>query len=229
MSSGTIVVVIVLVILVIAAAATLAMTARRRRLQRQFGPEYDRVVSEQDSQLRAEAELTQRQRRVRKLNIRPLPEAARRQHLAEWQTIQEEFVDSPQSAVTEAYTLVTTVMQERGYPTEDDEQVMADLSVDHARMVGNFRDAQTVTREVAHGSVATEEMRQALIKYRELFADLLGDGPEANGAWSPRHAATADPDLGTGQPETPDAAIGAVTVIEPDETAITSPSRDSDV
>jgi hypothetical protein len=189
MSSGTIAVIIVLAIIVVAAAVAFAVSARRRRLQRQFGPEYDQAVSQQESQLRAEAELTRRQRRVRKLNIQPLPDAARRQRQSEWQAIQEEFVDSPESAVAEAYALVTTVMHERGYPMDDDEQVMADLSVDHARTVGNFRSAQAVTREVAHGSVATEDMRQALIQYRELFADLLGEPANGEGA---KHAKPAE-------------------------------------
>jgi hypothetical protein len=196
MSSGVIAVIIVVAIVVIAAIAAFAMASRRRQLQRQFGPEYDWAVSQQDSQLRAEAELAQRQRRVRKLNITPLPEDARRQYLDEWQDIQEEFVDSPQAAVTEAYALVTKVMQHRGYPIEDDEQVIADLSVDHARTVGNFRTAQTLTREVAHGSVATEDMRQAFIQYRSLFTDLLGDSepePESvNGnGFLGRHAKAA--------------------------------------
>jgi hypothetical protein len=192
-SSGRIAVIIVLAIIVLAAAAALAMSARRRRLQRQFGPEYDQAVRQQESKLRAEAELNRRQRRVRKLDIRPLPDAARRQHLAEWQAIQQEFVDSPESSIAEAYALVTTVMHERGYPIEDDDQVMADLSVDHARTVGNFRSAQTITREVAHGSVATEDMRQALIQYRELFGDLLGE--PANGTGIDKHADPAEADL----------------------------------
>lgn len=201
MSSGTIAVIVVLAIVVIAAAVFLAVAARRRQLQRRFGPEYDRVAGQQHSQLRADAELAQRQRRVRKLNIIPLPEAARRRHLAEWQAIQKEFVDSPESAVTEAYALVTTVMQERGYPTDDNDQVLADLSVDHARTVGNFRSAQAITREAAHGSVATEDMRQALIQYRELFADLLGE--PANGSRG-KHARPAEDDLSYEEPDTED-------------------------
>ncbi|HYK67453.1 MAG TPA: hypothetical protein VEV45_05870 [Streptosporangiaceae bacterium] len=158
MSSGTTAVIIALAVVVIVAAAAMAATARRQA-QRRFGREDDRAVG----------------RRVRKLNIGRLPDAARRQHLAEWRAIQEQFVDSPESAVTEAYSLVTTVMQECGYPVDDDEQVTADLPVDHARTVSNFRSAQTITREAAHGSVATEDMREALIQYRELFADLLGE------------------------------------------------------
>jgi hypothetical protein len=181
----------VVVLVVIALIIAVTMTARRRRLQQRFGPEYDRAVTEQESRLRAEAELTERQRRVRKLNIRPLSEAARTRYMAQWQEIQEQFVDEPEAAVTDAYSLVTTVMRERGYPATDDEQAMADLSVDHAATVGHFRAAQEITRNVAHGSTDTEDLRQALIHYRELFADLLGDDAAALGFRTPRgrHAA----------------------------------------
>jgi multidrug efflux pump subunit AcrB len=152
MSGGIVAVIVIVVIVVLAALAVTAVSARRRRLQQQFGPEYDRVVTEQSSRLRAEAELTDRQRRVRKLDIRPLSE--------------------------EASELVTTVMTERGYPIEDDEQVMADLSVEHAQTVSHFRAAQQITTSAATGDAATEDLRQALIHYRALFTDLLGD-PDA--------------------------------------------------
>jgi hypothetical protein len=178
MSSGIIAVVILVVILIAAAIAAAAMTARRRRLQQQFGPEYDRAVTEQSSRLRAEAELTDRQRRVRKLDIRPLNEQARRQYSADWVVIQEQFVDSPQTAVARAYNLVVTVMTERGYPTDDTEQVMSDLSVEHAGTVGHFRAAQQISDAAASGEAATEDLRQALIHYRALFSDLLGESAE---------------------------------------------------
>lgn len=205
MSSGTTVVIIVIAIIVIALIIAATMAARRRRLQRQFGPEYDRVVSEQDSRLRAEAELAERQRRVRKLDIQPLSDAARTRYLAEWQAVQEQFVDSPEEAVTNAYALLTTVMKERGYPVTDDEQVLADLSVEHGNTVGHFRQAQEITTNVAHGSVNTEDMRQALIHYRALFSDLLGE-PVDPAAGEPvtssaaRHARVPDDDLAAYQP-----------------------------
>jgi hypothetical protein len=151
------------------------MTARRRSLQRRFGPEYDRAVAEQQSRARAEAELTERQRRVRKLNIRPLGKEAASHYAAQWQAIQEEFVDSPRTAVAGARTLLTAVLTERGYPLEDDDQLMSDLSVDHARTVGPFRTAQEISRRAAAGDVPTEDLRQAFINYRQLFADLLGN------------------------------------------------------
>ena len=181
MSSGITAVIVVVAIIVIVAVVAMTMAARRRRLQQNFGPEYDRAVTEKDSRKQAEAELTERQRRVRKYDIRPLSLEARSRYLGEWQAIQEQFVDSPQAAVTEAYGLVTTVMQERGYPPVEDDQVADDLSVDHADTVGHFRSAQAITREAAHGSVATEDLRQAFIHYRELFADLLGETEGANG------------------------------------------------
>lgn len=189
MSSG-IIVVVILVALVIVAGLAAATAARRRRLQRQFGPEYDRAVTEQNSRFRAEAELTDRQRRVRKLDIRPLTEQARRQHTADWVAIQEEFVDSPQTAVALAYDLVVTVMRERGYPTGDVEQAMSDLSVDHAETVGHFRAAQQITTAAASGDAETEQLRQALIHYRALFSDLLG---EPSAALATERASTINP------------------------------------
>jgi hypothetical protein len=180
MSSGTIAIVIVVVIIVAALMAAAAVTARRRRLQQQFGPEYDRAVTEQNSRLRAEAELTGRQRRVRKLDITPLTEETRQRYAADWTVIQEQFVDSPQTAVGRAYDLVVTVMTERGYPTDDSEQVVADLSVEHAATVDHFRAAQQITGAAASGDAATEDLRQALIHYRALFSDLLGETPNAD-------------------------------------------------
>jgi FtsZ-interacting cell division protein ZipA len=195
MSSGAVAIIIVVAVIVIAAIIALTMNARRRRLQQRFGPEYDRVVGEQDSRLRAEAELTERQRRVRKLNIQPLSEAARSRYLTRWQDIQEQFVDAPEAAVTDAYTLVTTVMRERGYPATDNDEAMADLSVDHASTLDHFRSAQEISRNAAHGSVETEDLRQALIHYRELFADLLGDtAVPAAGATGPSASYETSPD-----------------------------------
>jgi hypothetical protein len=183
MSSGTIAIVILAVIIIAALIAVAALGARRRRLQQQFGPEYDRAVTEQSSRLRAESELADRERRVRKLDIRSLPEQARQQYTAGWAVIQEQFVDSPQTAVARAYDLVVAVMTDCGYPTDDTDQVMSDLSVEHAATVGHFRAAQQVTSAAATGAAATEDLRQALIHYRALFSDLLGvpAGPDETG------------------------------------------------
>jgi hypothetical protein len=169
--SATAIVVIVVVVAVVVFGVVMVM-GRRRQLQRRFGPEYDRVVAEKQSQLKAEAELTGRQRRVQRLDIRPLTAGARANYAAEWAAIQERFVDQPQQAVTEAQRLVVAVMSERGYPTEDPAQVMADLSVEHATTLDNYRMAQEISQNAARAS--TEDLRQAMVHYRALFSDLLG-------------------------------------------------------
>lgn len=206
MSGGTTVVVIVVILVVIALLGAAGISARRRRLRQQFGPEYERVLSEQDSRIKADAELTERQRRVRKLDIKPLPAEARARYADRWVAIQEEFVDAPQSAVQDAYALVTTVMRERGYPVDDEKQMMADLSVEHAQTVGHFRAAQDISASAAGGNAATEDLRQAFIHYRALCSDLLGEPtavagqtvPAANNAMPACNAMSADPAASNG-------------------------------
>jgi hypothetical protein len=183
MSGGTTVVIIVIAVLVIAIIAGFAIAQRRMRLQRKFGPEYDRIATEQQSKMRADSELSERERRVRALDIRPLSDESQRRYLGEWVALQERFVDSPQEAVAEAYALVTTVMQEQGYPAEDYDQVAADLSVQHPQALPHFRAAHEISVIAAGGRVDTESLRQAVINYRDLFADLLGEpaGQPGNG------------------------------------------------
>jgi hypothetical protein len=171
--TGTIVIIIV-VIIVVAAIVAGVMYQRRRRLQQRFGPEYDRMVEEKGSKTKAEAELSSRQRRVAGLDIRPLDPAVRARYQENWAAVQEQFVDSPQEAVMAAQRLVMTVMQERGYPTEGGDQVMADLSVDHASVLDHYRAAYDISQRAADNQASTEDLRQAMIHYRALFQDLLG-------------------------------------------------------
>jgi FtsZ-interacting cell division protein ZipA len=171
--TGTIVIIIV-VIIVVAAIVAGVMYQRRRRLQQRFGTEYDRMVEQKGSKTKAEAELASRQRRVAGLDIRPLDPAARARYQENWAAVQEQFVDSPQEAVMAAQRLVMTVMQERGYPTEGGDQVLADLSVDHASVLDHYRAAYDISQRAADNQASTEDLRQAMIHYRALFQDLLG-------------------------------------------------------
>jgi hypothetical protein len=175
MSTGSIVIIIVVILVVVAIVAGVVYDQRRRRLRQRFGPEYDRMVEEKGSKAKAEAELANRQRRVAGLDIRPLDPAARARYAESWAAVQEQFVDTPQEAVMAAQRLVMTVMQERGYPTEGDDQVLADLSVDHATVLDHYRAAYGISQRAADNAASTEDLRQAMIHYRALFQDLLGD------------------------------------------------------
>jgi FtsZ-interacting cell division protein ZipA len=179
MSAGTvIVIVIVAAIALVALVVVVIRQSRRRELRRRFGIEYDRLVDDRESRQRAEAELLMRQRHVGELGIRPLEDKLRDRYAAQWAATQEKFVDTPASAVADAQHLVNAVMRDCGYPLDNREQVISDLSVDHANTLDHFRAVCEVSERVTAGTASTEDMRQAMIHFRVLFAELLGE-PEA--------------------------------------------------
>src|SRR5262245_14331253 len=179
MSAGAIVAIIVAVALVILVIGALT-TMRRRQLRQRFGQEYDRVAGDMRSHRKADAELAARERRVQSLDIHPLDETTRVKYAAEWTAIQERFVDQPEQAVTQARLLVTSVMKGQGYPTEGHDQTLADLSVEHAGTLDHFRAAHQISMQAEAGTAATEDLRLAMLHYRALFSDLLGQpsGPQ---------------------------------------------------
>lgn len=182
MSAMQVVITIIVIAAIVAVALLVWMSMRRRQLRQRFGPEYDRVVSEQDSQLGAVRELRERERRHEELELRPLSEESRERYSTAWQDIQARFVDAPNDAVREADELVTRLIAERGYPTSGFEEQLSYLSVEHARTLGNYRDAHAISERNDQGEATTEELRQAVVHYRALFADLLGDNPTGLGA-----------------------------------------------
>ncbi|MFF4893946.1 hypothetical protein [Micromonospora chersina] len=176
--SPTQVVVIVIVVIVLAALAAFAVVASRRRALRQrFGPEYDRAVAEQDSRGAAERELRERERRHAELELTPLSPESRARYAAAWEELQVRFVDAPAETVGDADELVSRLIAERGYPTGDFSDQIAHLSVEHARTLTHYRDAHDIRLRNERGEAGTEELRQALVHYRALFADLLGEDP----------------------------------------------------
>jgi len=141
------------------------------------GPEYDRAVAESGSRRGATSELRQREKRRQELDIAPLSAAASERYAQQWQVAQARFVDQPGDAVREADVLVVSVMGERGYPMEDFEQRSADISVDHPRLVDNYRAAHAISMANNQEKASTEDLRQAMIHYRSLFDELLVDTP----------------------------------------------------
>ena len=169
----------IIVVLIGLAAWYFARRNRTQRLQERFGPEYDKTVSAHQNQKRAEAELTEREARVRQFSITSLPRDERMRYRDNWLLVQSRFVDQPEAALVDANRLVKEVMQRCGYPLTDFEQSAADISVDHPHVVENFRAATHIAERSERSAVSTEELRQALIHYRALFDDLLrSEDPE---------------------------------------------------
>src|SRR6202453_63597 len=160
-------------ILVIAVLAWLFVQKRKSTtadLQRKFGPEYERAVHQQGSERKAQTNLADRQERVEKLNIRDLDPMERERFSKQWESIQSRFVDSPRGAVAEADDLVSSLMKTRGYPVSDFDQRADDISVDHPRVVENYRSAHEIALRVGQNGASTEDLRTAMIHYRSLFA-----------------------------------------------------------
>jgi hypothetical protein len=177
MSPAVIVVLVVVILVVIAAVVFGVLASRRRRLQKTFGPEYDRVVADSQNRSEAEKELREREKRHAQLELRPLSAESRARYSAAWEEVQIQFVDTPEEAVATADDLVTRLIGERGYPTGDYDDRLANLSVEHARTLGHYRDAHEISERSKNGQASTEDLRQALVHYRALFADLLGEEP----------------------------------------------------
>lgn len=175
MSTGMIIGVVVAVVIVAAVAVWLVMARLRRRqqLRDRFGPEYDKAVDDGQNRRAAERELGEREKRHEQLDITPLSPAARDGYAKQWALIQAKFVDRPDSAVAEADRLVVVVMGERGYPTEDYQQQVTDLSVQHASTLEHYRSAHDIKTRHDQNQVSTEELRKAMVHYRSLFEDLL--------------------------------------------------------
>ena len=175
MSTGLIIVIVVVVVVVVAliGVAVAMPQMRSRRLQQQFGPEYERTVAQHDGNTKAaEQELSERVKRTRELDLHPLDPAQQERYLARWTALQEQFVDAPGKAVIDADHLLTEVLRERGYP--DDDQDVA-LSVDHTRALEGYRVSRNAAERAGQGSATTEELRDAFVRARETFDELVRD------------------------------------------------------
>jgi hypothetical protein len=184
-STTQIVAAIAVVAVVLAVGIGILFSMRKRRtykLRTQFGSaEYARAVKEGGSQRKAEAALDKRAERVEAFHIRPLAAADRTRFIESWAKIQAQFVDGPGGAVTDADKLLVDVMSTRGYPMSDFEQRAADISVDHPLVLDNYRAAHQCALRQARGEASTEELRQAMIHYRTLFEELVGQPEIARG------------------------------------------------
>jgi hypothetical protein len=168
--------IVIAVAVVAAIVVAVWIVAERRRtaqLRDRFGTEYDRAVMESGDRRAGESELSDRVRRHEDFDLRPLSAAAADRYAEEWRAVQATFVDAPGSALGRADRLITSVMQERGYPMEDFDRRSADLSVDHADVIDDYRAAHAISLANDRRQASTEDLRQAMVHYRALFERML--------------------------------------------------------
>lgn len=220
MSTWVWIVIVLAVVVVVGLIAVLERQRRSAALRDKFGPEYDRAVASHDNQRAAEAELRERQKQREQLDIKPLSEAARLRYDEEWRVVQERFVDQPTEAVASADRLIESVMTEQGYPMADFDEQSKLISVDHPTVVEDYRAARAAYEQTRGGEVGTENLREALLRYRALFSELVGVGQDRSAEPDPDGGeAIATPGALTpdgGGPESAQLATGAPVVAEHD-------------
>lgn len=185
---------ILLIVLVLAGAASyflwgppglaerfLQPKSNAKRLQRKYGREYDRLYATHGDHAAVERELGQREHERRALSIVQVSREDRDRLTAEWTSAQAGFVDDPGRATRRAEQLIGEVLAVRGYPAGDPERQLALASVDHAHSLSEFRDGHELLQRSntgAPGVDATEQLRQAMLRFRVFFDELLGGRPK---------------------------------------------------
>jgi hypothetical protein len=181
-STTEIVVLAVVVVAVLALVAGLVAWKKKRdrteELRGTFGPEYDRTVEQADKRTQAESELAERKARHDSLEIRPLSSASRQRYLTAWDGVQSRFVDSPVLALSEADALLTQLLAERGFPTDDVRTQEDMLSVEHAHVLEGFRAGHAIEQQNSTGNADTEQVRQGMLHFRRVFEELVSEGDE---------------------------------------------------
>ena len=83
----------------------------------------------------------------------------------------ETYDGCQQAAQVVSYS--ASVKKTRGYAVSDFDQRAADISVDHPRVVENYRSAHEIALRVEKDKATTEDLRTATIHYRSLFEELV--------------------------------------------------------
>lgn len=179
-------------IAVVLLALVIWLLTRRKRtqaLRETFGDEYDRTVEAKGGRRDAEAELLERQQRVKHLEIRPLDDNQRMRFTGQWQEAKALFVDSPVEAVARGDRIIGEMMNARGYPMGDFERRHGDLTVQHQEVARHYLEGQEIARR--SGEATTEELRRAINHYEKLFHELVDDRGDDTGTMQSQHQSQA--------------------------------------
>jgi hypothetical protein len=189
---------IVIVVFVIAVSLLALFFASRRRAARrseeqrersreEFGSEYERVAQERGSEEEAERELRQRRGRVER-RVEPLSEESRGRYEEQWGEVERVFVDNPERSIEIADRIVSDILDERNFVSDvgqSDEETEQSLAAMYPEIAEDYREARRIRAYVVARSAgraeedsneeSTEELRQAVRKYRAVYERLVRD------------------------------------------------------
>ena len=194
MGTTTLIVIIVVVVVVVLLLA-LYFVSRRRAAQRseeqrersreEFGSEYERMAQERGSEEEAERELRERRGRVER-RIEPLSEESRGRYEEQWKEVERVFVDNPERSIELADRAVSDILSERNFVSDagqSNEETERGLAAMHPEVADDYREARRIRADVVARSAgraeedpdeeSTEELRQAIRKYRAVYERLM--------------------------------------------------------
>ena len=191
----TTLIVIMVVIVIVVSLLVLYFASRRRAAQRseeqrersreEFGSEYERVAQERGSEEEAERELRERRGRVER-RVEPLSEESRGRYEEQWGEVERVFVDNPERSIEMADRIVSDILDERNFVSDagqSEEETEQGLAAMHPDIADDYREARRIRADVVARSAgrgeegsneeSTEELRQAIRKYRAVYERLV--------------------------------------------------------
>jgi hypothetical protein len=105
----------------------------------------------------------------------------------EWERAQAGFVDRPAMALHDADTLVASLLGELGYPVDELDQ-LAEPGAGQPEAIERYRAVRRVNLRADASETTTDELREAFVRYRELFEELLQQAAGGRSATGPGRA-----------------------------------------
>ncbi len=192
-TTGLIAIIVIVVVVVLLLAIFFAMRrsrARRREQQRErsreeFGSEYERTAREKGSEEEADRELRRRRGSVER-RVEPLADGRREHFEGQWTEVERVFVDNPERSIEMADRTISDILHERNFvadSSQSDEETEKGLAAMHPDVADDYREARRIRASVVSrsslgpdaesGEQSTEDLRQAIRKYRAVYGRLV--------------------------------------------------------
>ena len=168
---------LIVLALVLAATAAAGLVVLRRRRGREPEAAPPPSVRPKPAPARPHAERGREHRtRPEQLGLRPLSAAARSRYLTAWQGVQRRSGERPVLALSEADTIVETLLRERGYPVDDPREPSDVLPAEHAAVLASFRAGHRLEQMNTSSRSDPAQVEQGMRHLSQAFEALLADG-----------------------------------------------------
>jgi hypothetical protein len=93
----------------------------------------------------------------------------------EWRACQARFVDDPDRAVYDADETILALIRAKGYSAKDDVERFEVISAAHPQIATDYREGRSLVVRHRQGTASTEDLRQAMSHFQEVFSELIGE------------------------------------------------------